>query len=186
MFKYIAGLIVLILLFTGWYITGLNRIVRIDESANQAFKEIENQMQRRYDLIPNLVSTVKGYAKHESELFTHIADARAALGGAKTATDKIKAYKEMDSLVSRLLVVVENYPNLKANENFARLMDELSGTENRMTVARMRYNEQVKIFNTYIREVLGSFFAKRKGLTTPKPYYEITEKAKTEVPKVEL
>ena len=113
-------------------------------ATDRAWAEVNNQLQRRNDLIPNLVSTVKGYATHEKELFEHIADARAKLAGATNIPDKIQASNEMSGLLSRLLVVVENYPQLKANENFLKLQDELAGTENRLAVARNRYNEAVR------------------------------------------
>ncbi len=178
-------IIVLAIIGIRWYISGLNRVVRMDESVNEAWAQIDTQLQRRNDLIPNLVNTVKGYAKHEQEIFIRIADARAALAGAKTVPEKIKSAQELDGAISRLLLIVENYPNLKANETFQRLMDELSGTENRIAVARVRYNREVKTFNAYIREVFGRFFADRKGLTTPRPYYEVEEKSK-EVPEVKF
>ncbi len=181
------AIIALFVIGISWYINGLNRVVQIDENVNQGWAEIENQLQRRNDLIPNLVNTIKGYAKHEKQIFIHVADARAKLAGlikqGGSLGAKIDAAKEMQTALSRLLVIVENYPQLKANENFMRLQDELSGTENRIAVARTRYNRAVKIFNTYIREVFGRFFASKRGLNEPRPYFEIEEKAK-EVPKV--
>ncbi len=181
------AIIALFVIGISWYINGLNRVVRIDENVNQDWAEIENQLQRRNDLIPNLVNTIKGYAKHEKQIFIHVADARAKLAGVikqgGSLGAKIDAAKEMQTALSRLLVIVENYPQLKANENFMRLQDELSGTENRIAVARTRYNRAVRIFNSYIREVFGEFFAKKRGLNEPRPYFEIEEKAK-EVPKV--
>ncbi|MFH1414518.1 MAG: LemA family protein [Elusimicrobiota bacterium] len=179
--------VVVVIIGIGWYIGGLNKVVRMDEEVNQSWAEIENQLQRRSDLIPNLINTVKGYAKHEKELFIHVADARAKLAGLISQNGslgaKIEAAQEMQSALSRLLVIVENYPQLKANENFMKLQDELSGTENRIAVARTRYNRAAKIFNTYRREVIGAFFAKKRGLNEPRPYFEIEEKAK-EVPQV--
>ena len=183
----IGILLVAVLGFGGIIISGLNRAVRLDEGANFAWSEVDNQLKRRNDLIPNLVETVKGYAKHEKELLTHIADARARLAGAPAGLnkEKISAASNMDGLLARLLVVVENYPNLKANENFSRMMDELAGTENRIAVARQRYNDAARIFNTFSREVLGSMFAKAKGLGEPKPYYEVAEAEKA-VPQVKF
>ena len=116
-------------------------------------------------------------------MFKHIADARSKLAGAKSVPEKIEAAKGLEGAISRLLMVVENYPNLKADRSFNKLMDELSGTENRITVARVRYNRSVRAFNTYIREVIGSFFAKKRNLKEPKTYFEVEEEAK-EAPKV--
>jgi LemA protein len=182
----ILGVIVLLLImFVNWYISGLNRIVRMYESVNSSWAEIDNQLKRRSDLIPNLVNTVKGYASHEKQIFENLANARAKLGGASSKEDKINANNEFQGALSRLLVVVENYPNLKADANFQALMDELAGTENRISVARMRYNREVQAYNTYIKEVIGSFFASRKGLKKDFPYFEIKESEK-ETPKVQF
>lgn len=188
-FIILIGLVVLVLAGISWYIKGLNRVVRMDENVTQSWAEIENQLLRRNDLIPNLVNSVKGYAKHEEKVFTHIADARAKLAGlikmGGSLNAKIGAAKELQGALSRLLVIVERYPLLKANENFLKLQDELAGTENRIAVARTRYNRAVQVFNTFIREVLGSFFAGRRGLNNPRPYFEIPETSKA-VPKVEF
>ncbi len=179
--------VLVVIIGISWYIGGLNKVVRMDENVNQSWAEIENQLLRRNDLIPNLINTVKGYAKHEKELFTHIADARAKLAGLISQNGsvgaKIGAAKEMQSALSRLLVIVENYPKLKANENFMKLQDELSGTENRIAVSRTRYNRAAQMLNTYRREVVGGFFAKKRGINEPRPYFEVEEKAK-EVPVV--
>jgi len=183
-------LLVLILIVGGWIVGGLNRVVRLDERVNENWAQIETQLKRRNDLIPNLVATVKGYAKHEKEVFTRVADARAKLtglisqGGSLQA--KIKAARELQGALARLLAIVERYPDLKANQNFLKLQDELAGTENRIAVARTRYNRAVKEFNTYIREVFGSFFAKLRGLNSPRPYFRIENKAEKEVPKVQF
>ncbi|MDR0675612.1 MAG: LemA family protein [Elusimicrobiota bacterium] len=171
----LISIIALVIVFISLYISGLNSIVRKYEAVNASWAEIDNQLKRRNDLIPNLVNTVKGYAAHEQEILDNLANARAKLGNATSKEDKIVANNEFEGALSRLLVIVENYPNLKANENFQGLMDELSGTENRIAVARMRYNEQVRVYNTYIKEVIGSFFASRKGLNTPFPYFEVSE-----------
>lgn len=175
------------LIFVGvaWYISGLNRVVRMDEEVNESWAQIDTQLKRRSDLIPNLVAATKGYVKHEREVFTHIADARAALAGAKTIPEKIKAATKLNGALGRLLVIVERYPDLKANQTFIRLMDELSGTENRIAVARVRYNRAVKTFNAYIREVFGRFFAKRRSLDEPRTYFEVEEE-ETETPRVEF
>ena len=172
----------------GFFIGGLNKVVRMDENVKAAWAQVENQLQRRNDLIPNLVNTVKGYAKHEKEIFTYVADARGKLAGAikgnKSIKEKIKAAGALNTALSRLLMIVERYPDLKANESFARLMDELSGTENRIAVERMRYNRGVQEFNAHIRMIPGSFFAGLKGLSKAE-YFKVEEKAK-EVPVVKF
>jgi LemA protein len=143
----LIGLAILVLVFVGYGIFSVsvkNDLVRLDESVSAAWSEIDNQLKRRSDLIPNLVATVKGYASHEEEVLTKIADARSRLSGARTVEEKAAGYNELQSALARLLVVVENYPALKANENFTRLMDELAGTENRIAVARKRYNDGVQ------------------------------------------
>lgn len=165
--------------------TNYNRIVGLDEQIKTAWSEVDNQLQRRSDLIPNLVNTVKGYASHEKQIFTQIADARSRLAGAKTIPEKIDAATSLDSALSRLLAIVENYPDLKANESFNRLMDELSGTENRIAVARMRYNECIKNYNITIRRVPGNMIARIFGFKEQTAYFKAEEKAK-EVPKVEF
>jgi LemA protein len=176
--------VLLVVLFIGaiFFIVPYNRMTRLDVATDQAWAEVNNQLQRRNDLIPNLVSTVKGYATHERELFDHIADARAKLAGASTIPDKINASNEMSGLLSRLLMVVENYPQLKANENFLKLQDELSGTENRLAVARNRYNEAVRNYNTAIRVFPSNMLAGLFGFTS-KQFFEAPESAK-QVPQV--
>jgi len=165
-----------------WYISTRNDIIRLDETINQTMSEIDNQLQRRSDLIPNFVNTVRGYAAHESQVFSDIADARSRLAGAGTVEEKAAGYNEMQSALSRLLVVVEQYPDLKANQNFIALQDELAGTENRIAVARKRYNDSVSSFNTRIRTFPGSVVAGNMGFS-PKAYFEIAESAR-EVPEV--
>ena len=179
----VLGLVVII--GVGWYISGLNRVVRLDENVQASWAQVENQLQRRNDLIPNLVNTVKGYAGHERELFTRITELRSQWASAATTQEKVETASEMGGLLSRLLLVVENYPDLKANQNFLTLQSQLEGTENRIAVERMRYNEAVKTFNAHIRTVFGSFFAKRRNLAEPAVYFEVEEAAKA-VPKVEF
>jgi len=178
----VAVLLVVLIIGAIFFIVPYNRMTRLDVATDQAWAEVNNQLQRRNDLIPNLVSTVKGYATHEKELFDHIADARAKLAGASTIPDKINASNEMSGLLSRLLVVVENYPQLKANENFLKLQDELSGTENRLAVARNRYNEAVRNYNTAIRVFPSNMLAGLFGFTS-KQFFEAPESAK-QVPQV--
>ena len=133
--------------FKGTY----NQFVTLDESVKSSWAQVENQLQRRYDLIPNLVETVKGYAKQERDVLVEVTNARARVGGATTVPDKISANNELSGALSRLLVVVEQYPDLKSNQNFLRLQDELAGTENRISVERRRYNETVQAYNVAIR-----------------------------------
>lgn len=179
----IFGVIILLLFIVGsWYIGLRNSLVAEEEKTSAAWSEIDNQLQRRSDLIPNLVATVRGYAAQEQEIFTRLAEARSKLAGATTVEEKAQGYGEMESALSRLLVIVENYPDLKSNENFIRLQDELAGTENRLAVARKRYNDSVRDFNTRIRQFPASFVANSMGLKTL-PYFEISEAAR-EVPKV--
>ncbi|MFQ5867299.1 MAG: LemA family protein [bacterium] len=182
---FLAIFVFLIFVGIAWYISGLNRVVRMDEEASEAWAQIDTQLKRRSELIPDLVATVKRYVKHEREVFTHVADARSALAGARTVAEKLKAAKELDGALARLLAIVERYPDLKANQTFLRLMDELSGTTNRIAVARVRYNRAVKTFNAHIREVFGRFFAKRRGLAESRTYF-VVEKEEAEIPGVEF
>lgn len=179
----IIGIVVGILLIGGCTVISIkNSLINKEETISQQWSEVENQLQRRYDLIPNLVATVKGYAKHESEVFKNIAEARAAMFSAKGVNAKAEADANMNSALSRLMAIAENYPELKANQNYIRLMDELAGTENRIAVTRKRYNDSVKEFNTAIRQFPGSMFGFEK-----KEYFEPPAKGKMEVaPKVEF
>lgn len=176
---------VVIIGFVVWYINGLNRVVRLHEGVSSSWAQVETMLQRRNDLIPNLVNTVKGYASHEEELFSEITRLRSQWAGAKTVKEKIDNARAMDSALGRLMVVVENYPQLRATENFQTLQAQLEGSENRIAVERRRYNEAVRAFNTYIREVFGKFFAKRRGLTEPEPYFEAAPEAEA-VPEVQF
>ena len=171
----------------GWYISQRNGLIALDEDVNKAWSDVDADLQRRSDLIPNLVSTVKGYATHEEDVFTGIADARSKLAGATTPAEKAEADATLTAGLGRLLAIAENYPELKANEGFIRLQDELAGTENRIKVARKRYNEIVKRYNMSIRQFPGSFFAGSLGLTT-REYFEPPEghDAVVKAPKVEF
>ena len=182
----VLGIIIFILfLIGGRLINGLNFVVRLDETVNSSWAQVENQLQRRNDLIPNLVNTVKGYAEQEKSLLTRVTELRSQWGKAATQQEKMGIANQMGSALSRLLLVSENYPQLKSNQNFLALQSQLEGTENRISVERMRYNNTVKQFNSYIRSVFGSFFASMKGLNNPRKYFEISEQAK-EVPKVQF
>jgi LemA protein len=180
----VAVVILLVIIVAISFIVPYNSLTRKDVAVQQAWSEVNNQLQRRNDLIPNLVETVKGYATHERELFEHIADARAKLAGANNIPDKIQASNELSGFLSRLLMVVENYPQLKANENFMKLQDELAGTENRLAVARNRYNQTVGEYNTAIRVFPNNFLAGLFGFTS-KQFFEVPESAK-QVPQVKF
>ena len=155
-FGIIAAIVVIL---GGWIISQRNALIALDEDVNEAWSNIDADLQRRNDLIPNLVATVKGYATHEEEVFTGIADARGRLAGATTMQEKAEADAALTTGLGRLLAIAENYPELKANEGFLRLQDELAGTENRIKVTRKRYNEDVKKYNRTIRQFPGSLFA---------------------------
>ena len=145
---------------------------------------MENQLKRRYDLIPNLVETVKGYAKHEKELFENIAEARTKYFQSNSVKGQIDASNRLEGALSRLLLLRETYPDLKANQSFLKLQDSLEGTENRIAVERKRYNEAVQLLNTYIRTLFGRFFASFAGVSSAE-YYDIPE-AEKETPKVKF
>jgi LemA protein len=161
-----------------------NRFVSEEESIKAQWAQVENQLQRRNDLIPNLVNTTKGFAQHEQEVYKQIADSRARLAGARTPEETIAAANEQSSALARLLVVVENYPQLKANEQFNRLMDELAGTENRIAVERMRYNERVQQYNTLRRRFPSNMTAALFGFKEY-PFFQAPAEAK-QVPKVDF
>ncbi len=177
--------IVMILAFLlgGAYFGRRNQMAIKKEAVNAAWAQVDVVLQRRSDLIPNLVETVKGYALQEQKVFGDIAAARAALGGARTPADKIAANGALDSALSRLLVVVENYPQLKSNENFQRLQDELAGTENRIAVERRRYNDTIQDYNTYISLFPNSLVASFAGFTRNEAYFKTDEGARN-APKV--
>ena len=153
-----------------------NTFSRQEESINAQWAQVQNQLQRRNDLIPNLVETVKGYAPHEQGVFQAVADSRARLAGARTPEETIEAANAKSSALARLLAIVENYPQLKANEQFNRLMDELSGTENRISVERMRYNERVQEYNTNRRQFPANLTAKLFGFKEH-PYFQVPAEA---------
>src|SRR5438552_1802317 len=161
---------------------GYNRIVNEEQQVEASWSQVENQLQRRADLIPNLVEVVKGYAKHEKGVFDDIANARAAMLGASSRADKIQAANAFEGTISKLMSISEAYPQLKADGNFQRLMDELAGTENRLAVERKRYNDAVQQYNTDIRGIPGAWWAKIGGFG-PKEYFKAESGARA-VPKV--
>ena len=182
----VIGIIVLLgFLVTGIGISVYNRIVTKSETITAKWAQVENQLQRRNDLIPNLVNTVKGYAAHEKTVFEDVTNARSGWAKAASMDDKVKAAGTMDSAISRLLLIVENYPTLKADQTFLSLQDELAGTENRIAVERMRYNEAVRDYNTTIRMVPGNIVAGIFGYKPATGYFKAEEKAKS-APKVEF
>ena len=181
----VVGIILLIGFMTfSWFRSGYDNVIAMDENVKGSWAQVENQLKRRYDLIPNLVETVKGYAGHEKELFENIANARTQYFQAKSPKNKIQASNRLEGFLSRLLVLREAYPQLKANESFLKLQDSLEGTENRIAVERKRYNDAVQLLNTYIRTFFGRFFATFAGVSSAE-YYEIPE-AEKEAPKVKF
>jgi LemA protein len=186
-----TGVIVLVvvaviaLLVGGAYVSSRNQMVMKNEAVKSAWAEVDVVLQRRADLIPNLVETVKGFAAQEQTVFHDIASARSALLGAKTPADKIAANGQLDGALGRLLLIVENYPQLKSNENFLRLQDELAGTENRIAVERKRYNDTLQDYNTYVGLFPNNIFAGWAGFQRNNAYFAASE-ASREAPKVQF
>jgi LemA protein len=180
----IAIIAVAVLGIGGCLVGNYNHLVTAKEAVDQRWAQVDNQLQRRNDLIGSLVETVKGTAIQEQEVFGKIAEARAQMAGAKTPTQAIQAGQAMDSALGRLLVVVENYPQLKSNEAFMQLMDELAGTENRLATERMRYNQEVQSYNVLVKRFPMNFFASMFGYKEA-PYYQIPESAR-QAPKVDF
>jgi LemA protein len=182
----VLAVIVLVVLMIGGSLMGTrNELVTERESVNGAWSQVDVALERRADLIPNLVETVKGFASHEQGVIDSVTSARAALGGARTPSEKIAANSQLDGALSRLLVVVENYPTLKSNENFLRLQDELAGTENRIAVERRKYNETVQRYNTDIELFPKNIAASLFGFQRNDAYFK-AEGAAREVPKVKF
>jgi LemA protein len=182
------GILILlgVLLIVGIILVGTyNGIVTKHETITAKWAQVESQLQRRNDLIPNLVNSVKGYAAHEKTIFEDVTNARSQWAKASTMDEKVKAAGSMDAALGRLLMVVENYPNLKADQTFLKLMDELAGTENRIAVERMRYNESVKDYNISVRTFPGSVIAGMSGFKPATEYFKAEEKAKA-VPEVKF
>src|SRR6204780_95555 len=176
-------LVVIALALFGQYVGVKNSLVAKDQAVKAAWSQVDVVLQRRADLIPNLVETVKGYAAQEVTVFGDIAKARSALLSAQTPSDKIAANGQLDGAIGRLLLVVENYPQLKSNENFLRLQDELAGTENRIAVERKRYNDTLQDYNTYVQQFPNSIFAGWAGFKPNEAYFAASEAAR-EAPKV--
>ena len=177
-------LIAVVIVFGAWVVSGYNGLVGMDEGVNNKLAQVQTQLQRRNDLIPNLVSTVKGYASHEQAAIQAVSDARAKLGGARTVEEMSQADGELSNALSRLLMITENYPNLKADQNFRALQDELAGTENRIAVARKDYNDEVNAYNSKVRTFPTSLYAGILGFQQ-KPYFQADQSAKA-APKVQF
>src|SRR5437016_7354970 len=176
-------LVIIALLLGSSFISRRNEMAIKREAVNAAWAQVDVVLQRRADLIPNLVETVKGFAAQEQTVFGDIAKARSALLGAHSPAEKIAANGQLDSALGRLLVVVENYPQLRSSENFLRLQDELAGTENRIAVERKRYNDTLQDYNTYVQQFPNSIFAANLGFKPNTAYFAASEGART-VPKV--
>jgi LemA protein len=182
----VLAVIVLIgLSIYGSFVSAQNQLVAKDESIKADWSQVDIQLQRRVDLIPNLVETVKGFTKEESTVYGDIANARAGMLNAHGPAGKIEANGKLDSAIGRLLLLTENYPQLKSNEQFLRLQDELSGTENRISVARRKYNETLRDYNTYVRKFPTSIWAGMLGFHSNEAYFQASESAKT-VPAVKF
>src|SRR5579872_31460 len=184
----IIALVVLVLaafLIGGSYVSSRNEMVRKNEAVKSQWSQVDVVLQRRSDLIPNLVETVKGFAAQEQTVFHDIAAARSALLSAQTPADKIAANGQLDGAIGRLLAIVENYPQLKSNENFLRLQDELAGTENRIAVERKRYNDTLQDYNTFVGLFPNSLFAGWAGFQRNNAYFAASE-ASRQAPKVEF
>ncbi len=182
----VLGVVILVtLLFAGSCVGKYNNIVTFDESVETAWAQVENVLQRRNDLIPNLVNTVKGYASHEKELFIKVTEARAKVGQAQSIPEKVGANNQLTAALGRLLLVSERYPDLKANQNFLSLQDELAGTENRIAVERKRYNDAVRSYNVFVRRFPNNIIAGIFGYTKENIYFKSAEGAET-VPEVQF
>ncbi len=180
----LAVIAVLVLAVGGWVVSNYNNLVTKKTEVQKSFAEVDNQLLRRNDIIPNLVETVKGVAAQEQIVFGQIADARAQMAGARSTEQKLAAGGAMDSAIGRLLVVIENYPQLRSQENFLRLQDELAGTENRLSVARTRYNDVVGEYNVMVKRFPTNLFAGMFGYKE-EPFYQVSAEQK-QVPRVEF
>ena len=181
----LIALVLIVILLGGMYVGRRNEMVRKNETVRSAWAQVDNVLQRRADLIPNLVATVKGFAAQEQTVFHDVDAARAALLGAQTPQDKIAANGQLDGALGRLLLIVENYPKLKSDEGFLKLQDELAGTENRIAVERKRYNDAIQDYNTYIALFPNNIVANIAGFKRNDAYFKASEASK-EVPRVEF
>src|SRR5436305_11790532 len=181
----IVVLVLIALIFFAQYVGVRNTLVTKNEAVKAAWSQVDSVLQRRADLIPNLVETVKGIAKQEQTVFGDIAKARSQLLSAGTPSEKIAANQQLDGALGRLLAIAENYPQLKSNENFLRLQDELAGTENRIAVERKRYNDTLQDYNTYIQRFPANIFARWAGFKPNEAYFTATEGSR-QVPKVDF
>jgi LemA protein len=181
----VALVLVVVLIFGGMYVSSRNQMVQLNETVKSDWAQVDVVLQRRADLIPNLVETVKGIAAQEQTVFGDIAKARSQLLNAQTPQDKIAANGQLDGALGRLLAVVENYPQLRSSENFLRLQDELAGTENRISVERKRYDDAIQAYNTFIGQFPNNIFAGFAGFKRNDAYFAASE-ASREVPKVQF
>lgn len=182
----IVGVIVVALLLVGGsYVSAKNQMVAKDQTVKSAWSEVDVQLERRADLIPNLVETVKGFTKEENSVFSEIANARAGMLNAQSPQSKIAANNQLDGALGRLLLLTENYPNLRSSEQFMRLQDELAGTENRISVARRHYNQAIQDYNTFIQQFPNSIWAGMAGFHPNDAYFKASEKAQ-QVPNVKF
>ena len=182
----IVGVIIIALLLVGGsYVSAKNQMVAKDQAVKSAWSEVDVQLERRADLIPNLVETVKGFTKEENSVYADIANARAGMLNAQTPAAKIDANNRLDGALGRLLLLTENYPNLRSSEQFMRLQDELAGTENRISVARRRYNQAIQDYNTFIQQFPNSIWAGMAGYHTNDAYFKASPTAQ-QVPSVKF
>lgn len=180
----VALVLVAGLVFGSMFVSRRNEMVAMKEGITGAWAQVDTVIQRRLDLIPNLVETVKGIAAQEKEVFSNIAEARAAMAGARTPSERIEANDQLGGALSRLLLVVENYPQLQSSQNFIRLQDELAGTENRIAVERRKYNQTVQAYNTYIQLFPNNIVASLSGYEREDAYFRTTEEARQAPPVV--
>lgn len=182
----IVGVVVAIIaLLGGVYVTSYNSIISLEEKVNTEYSNIESQLQRRADLIPNLINTVKGYMSHEEKIIKDITDARERISSASNISELSEADQQLSAALTNLNVIVENYPDLKANENFLNLQDELAGTENRVATARKDYNDAVKAYNTKIQTIPSNIIANMMG-KQQREYFEVSDESKKDVPVVDF
>jgi LemA protein len=180
---FLVVIVILAILFGGMYVSTKNTLVQKNEAVKSSWSQVDVVLQRRADLIPNLVETVRGITKQEQAVFGEIAQARSQLLSASTPADKIAANQRVDGALGRLLAIAENYPQLKSSENFLRLQDELAGTENRIAVERKNYNDTLQDYNTYVQQFPNSLFAKWAGFSKNEAYFAASEASRA-VPKV--